>query len=46
LPTGQELARQEYQRAEKERQRAEQERQRAELLANKLKELGIDPDRL
>jgi len=27
-----------------ERQRAEQERQRAELLAEKLRELNIDPD--
>ncbi|MBD2654435.1 Uma2 family endonuclease [Synechocystis sp. FACHB-383] len=50
LPTGQELAQQERQRAEQERQRAEQERQRAEqerqraeLLANKLRELGINP---
>jgi Uma2 family endonuclease len=30
--------------AEQEHQRAEQERQRADLLANKLRELGIDPN--
>lgn len=39
LPTGQELAQQEHQRAEKERQRAE-------ILANKLRDLGIDPNDL
>jgi hypothetical protein len=39
IPTGAE-------RAETERQRAETEHQRAELLAQKLRELGIDPDRL
>lgn len=32
--------------AQQERQRAELERQRADLLAAKLRELGIDPDRL
>jgi hypothetical protein len=32
--------------AQQERQRAEQERQRADLLAAKLRELGVDPDRL
>ena len=32
--------------AEQERQRAEQERQRVEVLAAKLRELGVDPDRL
>lgn len=32
--------------AEQERQRAEQERQRAELFAAKLRELGIDPEKL
>jgi len=36
----------ERQRAEQERQRAEQERQRADVLAAKLRELGVDPDRL
>ena len=36
-------AEQERQRAERERQRAEQERQRAERLAQKLREMGIDP---
>ncbi len=44
LPTGRELAEQERQRAEQERQRAEQERQRAERLAERLRELGIDPN--
>lgn len=39
-------AEQESQRAEQERQRAEQERQRADRLAEKLKELGIDPNNL
>lgn len=33
-------------RAEQEKQRAEQEKQRADRLAEKLKELGIDPDAL
>lgn len=37
---------QERQRVTLERQQAEQERQRADLLAAKLRELGIDPDRL
>ena len=32
--------------AQQERQRAEQERQRADVLAAKLRELGVDPDRL
>lgn len=32
--------------AEQERQRAEQERQKAEKFAAKLRELGVDPDRL
>ena len=41
-----EQAEQERQRAEQERQRAEQERQRVEVLAAKLRELGVDPDRL
>jgi hypothetical protein len=39
-----EQAEQERQRAEQERQRAEQERQRADALAEKLRELGVDPD--
>jgi Uma2 family endonuclease len=53
IPTGAEgqmLERQradtERQRAETERQRAETERQRAERLAEKLRELGVDPDTL
>jgi Uma2 family endonuclease len=37
------LKEQEYQRAEQERQLKEQEQQRAERLAQKLRELGIDP---
>ena len=39
-------AEQEHSRAEQEHSRAEQEQARAERLANKLKELGIDPDSL
>ena len=39
-------AEQERQRAEQERQRAEQEKQRADRLAEKLKQLGIDPSTL
>ena len=39
-------AEQERQRAEQERQRAEQEKVRADRLAAKLRELGIDPDRV
>ena len=39
IPTGAE-------RAEAERQRAETAHQRTELLAQKLRELGVDPDRL
>ncbi len=35
---------QERRRAEQEHQRAEQERQRAERLANRLRELGVDPE--
>jgi Uma2 family endonuclease len=53
IPTGAERAESEHQRAESERQRAESEhqraeseRQRAESFAQKLRELGIDPDRL
>jgi Uma2 family endonuclease len=49
----QQQAEQEHQRAEQERQRAEQERQRAEQerisrqrLAEKLRELGVDPESL
>ena len=41
-----EQAEQERQQAQQERQRAEQERQRAEAFAAKLRELGVDPDRL
>ena len=37
-------AEQERERASRERQRAEEERQRAERLAEKLRELNIDPD--
>ena len=41
-----ERAEQERQRAEQEQQRAEQERQRAERLADYVRSLGLDPDRL
>jgi hypothetical protein len=37
---------QERQRAEQEKQRAEQEKQRADALAEKLRELGVDPNDL
>lgn len=46
LPTGDEQAIQERQRAEQARQRAEQERQRADRLAELLRSQGIDPDQL
>jgi Uma2 family endonuclease len=39
-------AEQEKRRAEKEKRRAEKEKQRAERLAEKLRELGVDPDTL
>jgi Uma2 family endonuclease len=39
-----ERANQERERAEQERERAEQERERADRLAEKLRELGIDPN--
>jgi Uma2 family endonuclease len=41
-----EQAEQERQRADQERLRAEQEHQRAEVLAAKLLELGVNPDRI
>jgi Putative restriction endonuclease len=43
---GFEKAEQERQRAEQEKQRAEQEKQRADALAEKLRELGIEPNDL
>jgi Uma2 family endonuclease len=46
IPTGAERAESERQRAESERQHAESEHQRAERLAERLRELGVDPDRL
>ncbi|UBF27343.1 Uma2 family endonuclease [Kovacikia minuta CCNUW1] len=46
LPTDQERAAAERQRAETEHQRAEAERQRAERLAEKLREMGVDPDQI
>ncbi len=53
LLTGEERAEQEQQQkemaqqqAEQERQRAEQERQRAERLAERLRQMGINPDEL
>jgi len=44
VPTPEEAEKIERQRAEQERQRAKQEQQRAEHLAQKLRELGVDPD--
>ena len=44
LLSGDERAEQEKQRAEQEKQRADREKRRADRLADKLKELGIDPD--
>jgi Uma2 family endonuclease len=44
--TDKELADQEWQCANQERQRADQEQQRANLLAEKLRQLGVDPDQL
>jgi len=46
IPTIAEQREQERQRVEQERQRADQEKQRADRLAQKLRELGIDPDTL
>lgn len=46
IPTGAERADVERQRADVERQRADVERQRAERLAHRLRELGLDPERL
>ena len=44
IPTGKERADQETARANQEASRAEQAAKRAELLANKLRELGVDPN--
>jgi hypothetical protein len=46
IPTGAERATTEQQRAEIERQRAEIERQRAERLAERLREMGVNPDEI
>ncbi|NJR63407.1 MAG: hypothetical protein HC769_34295 [Cyanobacteria bacterium CRU_2_1] len=46
LPTPEESAAQERQLKEQERQLKEQAQQRAERLAEKLRELGIDPANL
>lgn len=46
LLNGYERAEQEKQRADQEKLRAEQEKQRAERLAEKLRELGIDPNEI
>ena len=46
IPTGAEGKEIERQRANTERQRADTERQRAQQLAQKLREMGIDPDQL
>jgi hypothetical protein len=44
VPTPEEAEKIERQRAEQERQRAKQEQQRSEHLAQKLRELGVNPD--
>lgn len=44
IPTVEEQAKYQQARAGQEQQRAEQERQRADRLAERLRELGIDPD--
>lgn len=46
LLTGDERAEQEHQEKVQQQQRAEQAEQRAQLLAERLRELGIDPDTL
>ena len=46
IPTPEEVAIQERQRAEMERQRAEMEKQRADILAAKLRDLGVNLDEL
>jgi Putative restriction endonuclease len=46
IPTGAERAEAESQRAETERQRADVERQRAERLAERLRQLGVNPEDL
>jgi hypothetical protein len=46
IPTSEERAQQEQQRAEQERQEKEAARRKAQALEAKLRELGIDPDRL
>lgn len=45
LPTPEEVAQRESARATTAEQRAELERQRAELLATRLREMGVDPER-
>ena len=44
LPTGEEAAQLERQRAEQERQRAEYEQHRAERLVAQLRALGVEPE--
>ncbi|WP_448598834.1 Uma2 family endonuclease [Thermoleptolyngbya sp.] len=46
VPTPEEAARIEQQRADAERQRADAEQRRGDRLAEKLRELGVDPDLL
>ena len=46
LATGKELAQQAQQQADQAQQQADQAQQRAKLLADKLRELGVDPDAL
>jgi Uma2 family endonuclease len=46
LPWGTELVEQERQRAEQERQRAQQAEQKADKLAQRLREMGINPEEI
>ncbi|MBD2604843.1 hypothetical protein H6G81_09970 [Scytonema hofmannii FACHB-248] len=46
IPTPEEAALQEHQRAETEHQRAEEAEAKAAILTERLRELGIDPDNL
>lgn len=46
IPTPEERVEQEKQRVEQEKQRAEQEKQRADRLAERLRQLGVDPEKI
>ncbi len=46
IPTGAERSKQEKQRADDQKQRADDEKQRADRLAERLRALGIDPEKL